>query len=99
MKIEWSFEARRSLRAIRRFIAQDSAFYAARVVQRIIERVEFAARAPSGGHAVHEFPERPLKEVHEAPYRIIYEYTDEELCVITIVHFKQALQPRRLTRR
>lgn len=64
-------EARRSLRAIRRYIAQDSDFYAARMVIRIIERVERAALAPSQGHPVHEYPEQPLKEVHESPYRII----------------------------
>ena len=99
MKIEWSSEARRSLRAIRKFIAQDSDFYAARMVQRIIERIEHAAASPSRGHAVHEYPEAPLKEVHESPYRIIYEYSDTEFWVITVVHFKQVLERRRLTRR
>ena len=99
MKIEWSREALKSLRAIRKFIAQDSEFYAARMVQRIVERVEYAAQSPSRGHAVHEYPEAPLKEVHESPYRIIYEYSDSELWVITIVHFKQVLDTRRLTRR
>jgi plasmid stabilization system protein ParE len=69
--ITWSSEARRSLRAIRRYIAQDSEFYAARMVARIIERVERAAIAPSQGHSVHEYLEEPLKEVHESPYRII----------------------------
>lgn len=89
MKIEWSSEARRSLRSIRRFIAQDSGFYAGRMVTRIVERVERAAQMPSSGHPVHEYPEEPLKEVHESPYRIIYEFTDTELRVVTIVHFKR----------
>ena len=52
MTIGWSSEARRSLRAIRRYIAQDSEFYAARMVARIIERVERAAMAPGQGHSV-----------------------------------------------
>jgi plasmid stabilization system protein ParE len=52
--IVWSTEARRSLRAIRRFIAQDSEFYAARLVSRIIERVEQTAVEPAQGHRVHE---------------------------------------------
>ncbi len=64
------------------------------MVERIVERVERAAIAPSQGHPVHEYPEKPLKEVHESPYRIIYEFSGDELRVVTIVHFKQQLQPK-----
>ena len=99
MNIVWSSEARRALRSIREFIAQDSEFYAARMVARIIERVEHAAAAPTQGHPVHEFPEEALKEVHESPYRIIYGFSDAEFRVVTIVHFKQQLTKKRLTRR
>jgi toxin ParE1/3/4 len=97
--IVWSGEARRSLRAIRRYIAQDSEFYAARMVGRIIERAEHAALAPTQGHLVHEYPEEPLREVHESPYRIIYGASKDELRVVTIVHFKQRLEKKRLSRR
>ena len=96
MTIGWSSEARRSLRAIRRYIAQDSEFYAARMVARIMER---AAIAPGQGHPVHEYPEEPLKEVHESPYRIIYQFSDAEFWVVTVVHFKERLERKRLTSR
>ena len=99
MNIGWSAEARRSLRAIRRYIAQDSEFYAARMVARIIERVERAALAPGQGHPVHEYPEEPLKEVHESPYRIIYQISGADFWVVTVVHFKERLKKKRLTRR
>ncbi len=99
MTIGWSAEARRSLKAIRRFIAQDSEFYAARMVVRIIERVERAALAPGQGHPVHEYPEEPLKEVHESPYRIIYRFSPSQFWVVTIVHFKERLEKNRLTKR
>lgn len=95
MKIQWSAEARRSLRAIQKFIAQDSEFYAQRIISRIIDRVEAAARAPGRGHPVHEYPEAPLREVHEGSYRIIYHADEETLQVVTIVHFKQVLKPAR----
>jgi plasmid stabilization system protein ParE len=78
-----------SLRSIKKFIAQDSEFYAARMVARLIKRVERAATAPGQGYPVHEYPEANLKEVHESPYRIIYAFTDDEFRVVTIVHFKQ----------
>jgi plasmid stabilization system protein ParE len=61
------------------------------LVARIIDCVERAAASPGRGHPVHEYPEEPLKEVHESPYRIIYAYSDSELRVVTIVHFKQKL--------
>jgi plasmid stabilization system protein ParE len=92
----WSSEARNELRAIRRFIARDSEFYADRMVARIVERAESILAAPRRGHPVHEYPEAELKEVHEPPYRIIYEVSGETIGIVTIVHFKQRLNlPRR----
>ena len=67
------------------------------MVTRIIERVERAALSPAQGHAVHDYPEKPLKEVHESPYRIIYEISGDELRVVTVIHFKQQLEEKRLT--
>ena len=96
MSIIWSAEARRSLRSIQRYIAGDSEFYAARMVARIIERVERVSMSPRQGHPVHEYPEEPLKEVHESPYRIIYGFSEQEFRVVTIVHFKERLTKERL---
>lgn len=61
------------------------------MVARLIERVERAAASPAQGHPVHEYPEEPLKEVHESPYSIIYAVSEEKFQVVTIVHFKQQL--------
>ena len=67
------------------------------MIARIIDRVERAALAPAQGHPVHEYPEEPLKEVHESPYRIIYRFSRSELWVVTIVHFKEQLDRKKLT--
>lgn len=93
MNIVWSSESRKALRSIRSFIAQDSEFYADRMVARIVARVELAAAHPTQGHCVHEYLEAPLREVHESPYRIIYGFDNDELHVVTIVHFRQTLEP------
>jgi hypothetical protein len=37
------------------------------MLARIVERVETTAEHPTRGHPVHEYPETPLKEVHESP--------------------------------
>lgn len=92
MKLVWSREARRDLRAIRRFIARDSDFYATRFVAQLIERTETLLTSPQRGHPVHEYPEEPLKEIHEPPYRIVYQTTEAEIRIITLVHFKQRLK-------
>lgn len=92
MTLVWSSEARSELRAIRRFIARDSEFYADRMVARIVECAESILAAPRRGHPVHEYPEAELKEVHEPPYRIIYEISRETIGIVTIVHFKQRLK-------
>lgn len=91
MKIIWSVRARKELRAIRTYIARDSEYYADRMVCRIISRVEAASLSPVSGHPVHEYPEAALREVHEAPYRIIYLAGGGELQIVTLVHFKQQL--------
>lgn len=69
------------------------------MVARIVERVERSAQFPTQGHPVHEYSEEPLKEVHESPYRIIYDFSEEEFRVVTIIHFKQRLEKKRRTRR
>lgn len=69
------------------------------MVSRIIERVERASLFPAQGHSVHEYPEAPLKEVHESPYRIIYEFSEDEFRVVTIVHFRQQLAKKRQGRK
>ncbi|MDP3070901.1 MAG: type II toxin-antitoxin system RelE/ParE family toxin [Opitutaceae bacterium] len=91
MNLQWSAEARQELRAIRRFIARDSEFYADRTIARIIERAESLLASPRRGHPVHEYPEEALKEIHEPPYRIIYRLSAEVVSIVTIVHFKQHL--------
>lgn len=97
MNITWSDQASRDLHAIFDFIARDSEHYAQLQVDRLISRVERAAKMPSRGHPVHEFTQSSLREVHEGNYRIIYDHQKDELQVVTIVHMKQRVNRRRLS--
>ncbi len=96
MNITWSEQARRDLCAIRDFIARDSEHYARLQIERLVSRVERAAKMPSRGHPVHESLESDLREVHEGSYRVIYRPHGEELQVVTLVHMKQRVSRRRL---
>lgn len=96
MKIVWSRQARSDLRAIRDFIARDSEHYSRLQINRLIDRVEYIAVVPSAGHPVHEFPDLKLRETHQENYRIIYDFSGDELRVVTIVHMKQQVPRQRL---
>ena len=96
MKITWSAQSRRDLKAIHEFIVRDSELYAHRQVARIIQRVDFISNMPSMGHRVHEYPELFLRETHEGSYRIIYAFDEESLRVVTVVNMKQLLKRGRL---
>lgn len=96
MKILWSKQARCDLRAIHDFISRDSVHYAKLQIERLLTRVETAAKMPTRGHRVHELTESDLREVHEGGYRIIYEHDAENLQVVTIIHMKQKVTRRRL---
>jgi toxin ParE1/3/4 len=98
MSIVWSRQARRDLRAIHDFIARDSEHYADLQISRIIERVEYISKMPTLGHRVHEYPELDLRETHQGSYRIIYAHENTELRVVTIIHMKQQMKSRRLSK-
>lgn len=96
MNVFWSSQARKDLRSIRAYIAKDSAFYAERMVTRIIGRTDILSRHPNVGHPVHEAPDLDVREVHVASYRIIYRVHFDEVEIVTLVHFAQRLKTKRL---
>ena len=96
MNLDWSEQSRSDLAAIHSFIARDSAFYADRMVQRLILRAERISRHPFSGHPVHDYQEEILKEVQENPYRIIYRPSDDRVEIVTIIHFRQILKKTKL---
>lgn len=70
--------ARRHLRAIHDYIAQDSPTYAKRFVAGILDRSDQLGRFPESGRVVPERQQPDLREIFEPPYRIID--------VIAVVH-------------
>lgn len=96
MRIVWSDQASRDLRAIHDFIARDSDHYANVHIERLLARVERTASMPSRGHPVHEHPDSGLREVHEGIHRIIYRVSGDELQIVTLVHMKQDVSRHRL---
>ena len=88
-ELVWSKTALRDLDSIYEYIATDSAVYAKRMVQRIMDRGKQATVFPESGRRVPEsiYPNR--RELIEGSYRIIYDIEDDHIFVLTVVHGAQ----------
>ena len=87
----WSEPAKDDLRSIHDFIANDSKYYAKKVVQDIREKVGVLERLPRMGKKVAELvDEDNIRELALYSYRIIYEIkTDELVEVLAVIHKRQ----------
>ncbi len=86
MKVHWTDTAQGHLDSIHRYIAQDSAEYALRMVDRLTRRSQFIASFPLAGRRVPEYDMDGLREVTEGPYRIIYYIKPDQVDVIAVIH-------------
>jgi toxin ParE1/3/4 len=83
----WSKPARDDLKAIFDYIKKDSRYYAEKVIDDIIEKSEYLERFPEMGRVVPEINESNVREIFVYSYRLIYEITNGNINIITIVHF------------
>lgn len=72
MRVHWTDTAQAHLAAIYAYIAQDSAEYAIRTIDRLTRRSQQIADFPVSGRRVPEYDMDQIREVIETPYRIIY---------------------------
>lgn len=77
------------LAALAEFISLDSPFYAEQVVDRIVARFEQARRHPASGRMVPEFGREDVRELIEAPYRLVYRVRQDAIEVLSILHGRQ----------
>ena len=71
MKVEWAGPAILDVRAIKAYIAKDSAVYASRFSERIIEAAESLHSLPLRGRVVPEASDDDIRELLFGNYRII----------------------------
>jgi toxin ParE1/3/4 len=86
VKVVWTVSAIEQLAGIHEFIAQGSAEYARRVVDRLTRRAEQIAVFPFSGRIVPEADLPQLREIIEGPYRIIYHIKSDQIDIVTILH-------------
>lgn len=89
MRLVWTRPALADVLHIRDYIAADSPRYARVVAERIVASVDRLSTFPLSGRVVPELADPKLREVIDAPYRIVYRVRDDVLEILTVVHSAQ----------
>jgi plasmid stabilization system protein ParE len=74
------------LDAIYEYIASDSAIYAKRVIDRIIQRSNQISSFPYSGRKTPELNQSDIREIIEGSYRIIYRIKIDTIEILTVLH-------------
>jgi len=86
MRVHWTDTAQAHLDAIHAYIAQDSAEYANRTIDRLTRRSQQIADFPLSGRRVPEYDMDQVREVIETLYRIIYHIKPDQIDILAVIH-------------
>jgi toxin ParE1/3/4 len=89
MRVVWSNRALRTLADIHSRIASDSESAADQLVDRLLKRGDHLAAFPQLGRVVERYGRPGIRELVEAPYRIVYRVRRQEVEVIDVFHTAQ----------
>ncbi|MBI4006836.1 MAG: type II toxin-antitoxin system RelE/ParE family toxin [Gammaproteobacteria bacterium] len=92
MKLRWTPHSIADLRAIHDYIAEDSHENALRMIDRLTSREDQIIAFPQSGRMVPETEREDIREIIEAPYRIIYHVLPECIDVLTVMHGARILR-------
>lgn len=91
MRVVWTGRAKARLRQIHAYIAQDQPLNADRVVDRLTHRVAQLAEHPRSGRIVEKYRRDDLRELIEAPYRIVYLVLPDRIDIVTVRDTRRVL--------
>lgn len=86
MRVVWTRPALADVLEIKAYIAADSPRYAQVVAERLFAAVDRLNAYPLSGRMVPELSAATVREVIEAPYRIVYRVHADVLEIIAVVH-------------
>ncbi len=87
--VKWTAPAKRDLRKIHEYIAEDSKYYAKRVTDDIIAKTEKLNDFPEMGRMVAELQETNIRELIIYSYRLLYEIKPKKIEILAIIHGKR----------
>jgi plasmid stabilization system protein ParE len=91
MNVVWTDTARRNLRTIHDYIAQNSPAYAERMVDRLTSRSKQIGIFALSGRVVPEFEVAQIREALQRLYRIIYHIRPDHIDVIGVLHMSRRI--------
>ena len=89
LALRWTEQAVNQLGAIAEYIGLASPVYAEQVVERLVARLRQAQEFPTSGRQVPEAGQANVRELIDAPYRIIYRIAPTTIEILAIVHARQ----------
>jgi len=97
--VKWTRHAKRQLRHIHDYIAQDSPLYARRVSETLVKRTIALDELPRKGRMVPELTEDAVRELGLYSYRILYEIKSDHLIeVLAVIHKRQHVEADEIPR-
>lgn len=84
--VKWSVPARNDLKQIHDYIANDSKYYARKVIQEIVAKTEALTDFPEMGRVVPEISDQNIRELIIYSYRLVYEISAGGIEVLAIIH-------------
>ena len=90
--VKWTDHAKKQLRHIHDYIAQDSKLYANRVVEALINKTILLDELPRMGHIVQELNIETVRELSLYSYRILYEIKPIQIDILAVIHKRQNLK-------
>jgi addiction module RelE/StbE family toxin len=86
MRVVWAKSAIEDLKAIRAYIARDSAYYAARFAQRIANAIKALRSFPELGQVIPKFGRYVVRERIVQNYRVLYTVEKDSVVILAVVH-------------
>ena len=97
--VKWTRHAKRQLRHIHDYIAQDSPLYARRVSEVLVKKTIGLDELPRKGRRVPELNEDAVRELELYSYRILYEIKSDGLIeVLAVIHKRRHVEPEEIPR-
>ena len=93
-EIVWSEEALSDLEAIGEYFERTSPQYASAIVSRLYSSVEKLAEYPKLGRTVPEVEHESLRELIVEEYRVVYQFWEERIEIVTVLHSHRDLEQK-----
>ncbi|MBP9022919.1 MAG: type II toxin-antitoxin system RelE/ParE family toxin [Spirochaetes bacterium] len=90
--VNWSDNSKKQLASIFAYISEDSKVYALKMINNITDQVKKLDNFPEMGNVVSEFNDENIREIHFAPYRIVYLVRSDGVTILAVIHSKQNMR-------